>query len=427
MGKNINQITTAASSILATDKMYLGRSPFGLTDDRYILGSSIISQFASNLGIKTIGTTGSDYTSIGNALATPGYYNFLIKTAISESADVDIGADGDYHFVFSPNCSDNFGTYKFNILNGVTANIHVWNGTFLYGYGSAQSFITYTGSGAGSIYFDGVRIVNSSSVNFCYVNGIPSAAGYTQNFVGCRVELPDHQFCGIRMAAGIMLDHTMVSGGPACSNSLIATGGQFSSLRFEGDEWYGTSCATFSNSTVNGMVITSTISTTPLIRVQVNSNSSLQGLFAADGRAIAVGIDKDSVLSNSNLGAGDLYLTSADGCSTISNVIATGPTVGSAGGAGNFSNVQFTGASFTHTVPNCSFSNCNFASNVLIQADNTMMTGTNVGVPSGTSGNTITFDTGVEGCIVIGSHTEVAVVDNSGNPGDNVFYANLTW
>ncbi len=46
MAKNINQITTAASSILATDKMYLGRSPFGVTDDRYILGSVILSQIA---------------------------------------------------------------------------------------------------------------------------------------------------------------------------------------------------------------------------------------------------------------------------------------------------------------------------------------------------------------------------------------------
>lgn len=46
MAKNINQLTTAATSILATDKMYLGRSPFGVTDDRYILGSSIIAQLA---------------------------------------------------------------------------------------------------------------------------------------------------------------------------------------------------------------------------------------------------------------------------------------------------------------------------------------------------------------------------------------------
>lgn len=46
MGKNINQIATAATSILATDKLYLGRSPFGATDDRYILGSSIIAQVA---------------------------------------------------------------------------------------------------------------------------------------------------------------------------------------------------------------------------------------------------------------------------------------------------------------------------------------------------------------------------------------------
>lgn len=46
MSKNINQITTAAASILATDKLYLGRSPFGITDDRYILGSSILAQVA---------------------------------------------------------------------------------------------------------------------------------------------------------------------------------------------------------------------------------------------------------------------------------------------------------------------------------------------------------------------------------------------
>lgn len=46
MAKNLNQIATAASSILATDKMYIARSPFGVTDDRYILGSTIISQLS---------------------------------------------------------------------------------------------------------------------------------------------------------------------------------------------------------------------------------------------------------------------------------------------------------------------------------------------------------------------------------------------
>lgn len=45
-GLNINQLPTAATSILATDKLYLGRSPFGVTDDRYILGSVVISQLA---------------------------------------------------------------------------------------------------------------------------------------------------------------------------------------------------------------------------------------------------------------------------------------------------------------------------------------------------------------------------------------------
>lgn len=52
MAKNINQIPTQATSILPTDKMYLGRSPFGVTDDRYILGSDIIAQLASPLTTK---------------------------------------------------------------------------------------------------------------------------------------------------------------------------------------------------------------------------------------------------------------------------------------------------------------------------------------------------------------------------------------
>lgn len=52
MAKNLNQIATGATSILATDKMYIARSPFGVTDDRYILGSDIIAQLDSPLTTK---------------------------------------------------------------------------------------------------------------------------------------------------------------------------------------------------------------------------------------------------------------------------------------------------------------------------------------------------------------------------------------
>jgi len=48
MSKNLNQVPTAAATLLATDKMYIARSPFGVTDDRYILGSSLIAQFGSS-------------------------------------------------------------------------------------------------------------------------------------------------------------------------------------------------------------------------------------------------------------------------------------------------------------------------------------------------------------------------------------------
>lgn len=41
MGKNINQIATEATTIEDDDKFYLGRSPYGATDDRYVYGSTL--------------------------------------------------------------------------------------------------------------------------------------------------------------------------------------------------------------------------------------------------------------------------------------------------------------------------------------------------------------------------------------------------
>lgn len=52
MSKNINQIAISAGSVLATDKLYLGRAPFGITDDRYLLGSDLITQFGAPLTTK---------------------------------------------------------------------------------------------------------------------------------------------------------------------------------------------------------------------------------------------------------------------------------------------------------------------------------------------------------------------------------------
>lgn len=45
MGQNINQILNVASSLLPTDKLYLGRYPFGTDDDYVITGQGFITQF----------------------------------------------------------------------------------------------------------------------------------------------------------------------------------------------------------------------------------------------------------------------------------------------------------------------------------------------------------------------------------------------
>lgn len=48
MGKNINQIATQATTFQNLDKLYLGRSPYGVTDDRWYYYSSLLTGLATN-------------------------------------------------------------------------------------------------------------------------------------------------------------------------------------------------------------------------------------------------------------------------------------------------------------------------------------------------------------------------------------------
>jgi hypothetical protein len=47
MGTNINQIPTQATTIESTDKLYLGRLPYGATDDRYFFGGAVLLNSAT--------------------------------------------------------------------------------------------------------------------------------------------------------------------------------------------------------------------------------------------------------------------------------------------------------------------------------------------------------------------------------------------
>lgn len=72
MGFNINQLPTAASNILPTDKLYLGRSPFDVTDDRYLLGSAVLAQFNCIFALSgTNVVVGSATPATVQALAVP--------------------------------------------------------------------------------------------------------------------------------------------------------------------------------------------------------------------------------------------------------------------------------------------------------------------------------------------------------------------
>lgn len=133
MAKNLNQIATAAASVLATDKMYIARSPFGVTDDRYILGSSLITQFAGPLTTKgdlySFSTVDarlavavgdgkilqvSSGAAIGLAYSTPTY------PSASGAAGKVLASDGT-NIVYS--------TSTFPVVGGAAGNILISDGT----------------------------------------------------------------------------------------------------------------------------------------------------------------------------------------------------------------------------------------------------------------------------------------------------------
>ena len=131
-GMNINQLPTAAASILATDKMYLGRSPFGVTDDRYILGSVLIGQLAP------LTTKGDIYTfttvnarlpvavgdgkilQVSSGAATGLAYSTPTYPSASGAAGKIIASDG---------TNNVYSTATFPVVGGAAGNILISDGT----------------------------------------------------------------------------------------------------------------------------------------------------------------------------------------------------------------------------------------------------------------------------------------------------------
>lgn len=135
MSKNINQIATAATSILATDKMYLGRAPFGVTDDRYILGSSIITQFGSPLTTKgdifTFSTV-NDRLAVGTTNGQILQVNSAASVGLSWSTPTYPSASGTAgKIIISDGTNNIYSTPSYPVAAGTTGSIVISDGTNL--------------------------------------------------------------------------------------------------------------------------------------------------------------------------------------------------------------------------------------------------------------------------------------------------------
>jgi hypothetical protein len=125
MGKNINQIATAALSVLAQDKFYLGRFPYGLTDDRYLLGSDLFEQIQAPWVY--VGTAPNcQYLSIPDAVADGKLRLYVIT-------DIDVLVD----CTFS-------GFLDIRVAGGVTIT---WTNASIIGATGVNAAITFSYDG----------------------------------------------------------------------------------------------------------------------------------------------------------------------------------------------------------------------------------------------------------------------------------------
>ena len=390
-----------------------------------IVDGDITADNLQGFPLVTVGPSAAQYTTIADAVANSGAFGFYIKGAVTEVADIEFSVDGDYSFFFAPNASDDLSTYKFNILNGVTANIKIYDGSLSYAYGSAQNMITYTGTGSGNLYVNGVLITNASTVDGCYVNGTPGAAGPTQTFIGCTVQLPDQDLCGLQFSAGVGMDLTFVSGGSSCRGAITASRGQFAAIKFKGAAWSSGVIASFGASNVNGLLVTSETGT-PSVRVWITSPSTLQGVYAEGTSSFVIILLANASITNFDTGAaGTIFLASSSGFSAISNGVCVQNLISSNGAQVKFSNVRFTSSVGIEAVGSL-FSNCSFDGDNQIRANNVHLSNVSAGVPGGVGGNTFTITTGFGGCSIIGSNSEVIPVDSSGLL-TNTLFANALW
>lgn len=92
MSMNIDQITTSAGTILLTDKLYLGRAPFGVGDDRYLLGSvllnpALISQTFTSNAVAGLRLNNLTQAEVNALTPSAGHIWFNTTAAIAQYYD----------------------------------------------------------------------------------------------------------------------------------------------------------------------------------------------------------------------------------------------------------------------------------------------------------------------------------------------------
>ncbi len=386
MGKNINQLSTEATSFVATDKLYLGRSPYGLTDDRYFFYSTLAAQ--TGTGFVTVGGSGgAQYPTYYAAWTAGKFFTYQISNTTETQQYTFTGTNRSVVAYGRAGVVATFGTFRLLSSAGIPVNF--------YSRGISWAFTTPASTcisfGLGSnILFESSFLNATSSVLYYNNNGGVGATNMYLINTGFTLRGATNSFAGLSVFSMHGGTITCQASATACVTSAsfvyfspsVITG----SVLAGKNEFINAAYLYISNVTntttpgtpgTDGMIMRATI--------QLSMTNYIDYNFSAFPTDFRVDVNGNGYLNNTLI-IGQFALQ-PNTAITIDNSVLDSFTDATAtsDSAVTCSNTQWIASAGSFTFPNngtstkrYSFSNCSFANSTIIANNGTQLSNCSV-------------------------------------------------
>lgn len=351
MGKNINQLLTQATTFQSLDKMYLGRSPYDLTDDRWFYYSDLASAISGNGTFVTVGGTGgAQYATYFEAWTAGKFNTYQISDTTETQQFTFSGTNTALRAFGKKGVNANFGA--FSVLSSSALQLLVYSNGVNWNFNNSTTAGFFLGSG--SIY----RFIDSNIGNVGSISKPLIAENGGSATTKVYLENSDVNLVGA--TGGFNVDNFYMDGGEVICAGILATGlvttalfASFNNVTISGTPAPGT-MINATNLYINNILNTTTAATGPMLIIGLNLNMTnyFDNNFASGTTNFQVSANGNGYLSNVKLIGG--FALQSNSFITISNCVLDSFTdaAGAGGGTIYSSNNQWINSGGTFTFPN---------------------------------------------------------------------------